>query len=352
MKKPAGRIYGNLSRSQVVMLVAAVSMGLVHCARAGTVGAPAGQAAAPRPASSAGSHARVAKQKIGEEGKAAWIFTPDSPRPSAAPVVVFLHGYRAVNPYAYGGWIDHLVRRGNIVVFPIFEESPRDETDQIVRNAVTGIRQALNQLQKTGPVRPDLARVAFVGHSFGGGMSAQLAAMAQREGLPVPKAILMAQPGWRGSEGYPAGPLSEIPASVLMLVIDGSEDQFAKTRHGEDILSGARQVPATRKAHLVLEPGAPGMLADHYAPLAPHADYQLEQKTGRAARRERLVKRVMDIREGEEDALDRQGFWRFGDALMEAGFRGESSIAGVVGLANGKAGDTATIRVPIRPNGS
>ena len=47
--------------------------------------------------------------------------SPPSRRPKTAPVVVFNHGWLAVNPGAYGAWIEHLVRSGRIVIFPRYQ---------------------------------------------------------------------------------------------------------------------------------------------------------------------------------------------------------------------------------------
>jgi len=56
-----------------------------------------------------------------EDGKF-WIFEPADPKPETAPLVVFNHGYGATEPRTYGAWIDHLVKRGKIVVYPAYQE--------------------------------------------------------------------------------------------------------------------------------------------------------------------------------------------------------------------------------------
>ena len=57
----------------------------------------------------------VTKNRYGKGGQEYWIFEPDSPKPRTAPVIVFLHGWGGMNPLYYGAWLDHLVKRGNIV---------------------------------------------------------------------------------------------------------------------------------------------------------------------------------------------------------------------------------------------
>src|SRR6516164_3184156 len=62
-------------------------------------------------------HGAVRRYEIGQGPRSYWLFEPEQPRPERAPVVVFLHGWFAVNPGFYGAWIDHLVRDGKIVIF-------------------------------------------------------------------------------------------------------------------------------------------------------------------------------------------------------------------------------------------
>src|SRR4051794_8143002 len=55
-------------------------------------------------------HKLVRRFEVGEGPRSYWLFEPAEPKPERAPVVVFLHGWFAVNPAFYGAWIDHLVR--------------------------------------------------------------------------------------------------------------------------------------------------------------------------------------------------------------------------------------------------
>ncbi len=66
-------------------------------------------------------HTGVTKNRYGKGGKEYWIFEPDSPKPRTAPVIVFLHGWGGMNPLYYGAWMDHLVKRGNIVIYPRYQ---------------------------------------------------------------------------------------------------------------------------------------------------------------------------------------------------------------------------------------
>src|SRR5262245_4974237 len=70
------------------------------------------------PGGSAYAHAALTKHRYRQGAQEYWLFEPAKPKPESVPVVVFLHGWGAMNPLLYGGWIEHLVKRGNIVVFP------------------------------------------------------------------------------------------------------------------------------------------------------------------------------------------------------------------------------------------
>src|SRR5262245_60241027 len=67
------------------------------------------------------AHAAVKKTRYGNGNQEYWIFEPDAPKPASAPVIVFIHGWGGMNPLYYGAWLDHLVKRGNIVVYPRYQ---------------------------------------------------------------------------------------------------------------------------------------------------------------------------------------------------------------------------------------
>ncbi len=50
-----------------------------------------------------------------------WLFEPANPKPYRAPLIVFNHGWMSTSPESHGAWIDHIVKRGNIMVFPVLD---------------------------------------------------------------------------------------------------------------------------------------------------------------------------------------------------------------------------------------
>jgi hypothetical protein len=266
-------------------------------------------------------HQAVGHHVLGTAGSRVWIFLPDSPRPESASVVLFLHGYRATDPFYYGGWIDYIAKKGSIVLYPLFEESRRDPPENMQRNAIESTKQALQYLAASGPVKPDLLHFAVVGHSLGGGMAAQVPGLAVSSGLPQPNAVMSVEPGWLGNKDYPTENLTRIPPSTYLLIVEGDKDQFRDTRHGSTIFRLTAQIPPDHKALVTLR-SADGLIADHYAPLSPDPAYHLEEAPGGAGLGKKVVKWAMGIREGEIDALDRQGLWPMFDELTRVAATG------------------------------
>ena len=308
-----------------------------------------------QPASGPGSiqapHAGVSKNEYGDGGLAYWLYTPTEPVPAKAPVILVLHGWNGQNPYFWGGWIDHLVKRGNIVIFPVFQTSTRNTPAEMMKNAIQGTKDAIERLKRSGPVQPELDKFAIVGHSLGGGLTAQLAAQAQESGLPVPKAIMPVEPGWRGGSDYPTAPLAKIPPSTLMLVVVGDQDQFASTRQAKPIFELTKQIPMDHKRYITIQSdnhGDPPLLADHIAPLSPRDDYS-EKRTARQKRRTEFIMSLAGIRAGEENTLDYYGFWRLFDALCDSAFNGKTDIGSVLSAAREGGMGKWSDGTPVKP---
>ncbi|MGI9577700.1 MAG: alpha/beta hydrolase [Microthrixaceae bacterium] len=110
----------------------------------------------------------------------------------SAPVVIYLHGFRASAPDLYWEHIHHLTRQGIIVVFPRINKggptglfTDNDQPAMITR-AVESSRLALDEL---GP-RVSSDEVYLFGHSLGG----LIGACWHGYNGPEPKAILLAHP--------------------------------------------------------------------------------------------------------------------------------------------------------------
>ena len=140
-------------------------------------------------------------------------------RRGAAAVVVMFHSWGATTPQLYGGWIEHLARRGNLVLFPRFQEVNRSKPSDATTLAGTLVREALAALADDQEARPDPKRIAYLGHVAGAAIALSLAAGAGQDGLPEPRLILAAMPGGITADpkarGIVLADLSAIPASTL-----------------------------------------------------------------------------------------------------------------------------------------
>jgi acetyl esterase/lipase len=268
-------------------------------------------------------HQAVGHEAIGKGASRVWIFFPEHPKPESANVVVFMHGWRALDPAPYGGWLDHIVRKGRVVLYPLFEESRSDPPENSLRNAINSTKQALQYLTSAGPVKPELSNFPILGHSLGAGLAVQMSGLAAASGLPQPTSVMSVMPGWLGSSSFPTDNLTLIPPSTYLLIVEGDSDQFQDSRHGRTIFNATPQIPAHQKA-FVRFLSTKGLIADHYAPLSPDPAYHLEKESVGAKLRKEIAKLVIGIRPGETDSLDRHGLWPMFDELMNVAATGDS----------------------------
>ncbi|MBI1369435.1 MAG: alpha/beta hydrolase fold domain-containing protein [Planctomycetes bacterium] len=274
------------------------------------------------PGGSAASHQKVVSSQHGEGGTAYWLYEPDDPKPATAPVIVFNHGWGATRPGPYGAWIDHLVKRGNIVIYPAYQEGLTTLPAQFTPNAVAAIKEALRQLDtEPGHVKPDLTKFAIVGHSMGGILAANLAAVASTVGLPTPRAIMSIEPGKTWGLPPPMAvvldDLSAIDAGTLMLAVIGDRDRVVFDVDAKRIIKESTAVPAANKNLVRLvsdDHGKPALDASHLAPVAI--------SSGGESRRPILKRGSNTGGIISVDALDYFGTWKLLDALTDAAFYG------------------------------
>ena len=244
----------------------------------------------------------VVIHQTGNSGISYWIYEPANPAPTNAPVIIFLHGWSAIYPRSYAYWLKHLARRGNLVIYPRYQKSlltrPRDFTS----NSVAAVQAALTELQSGKHVRPDVNRVAVIGHSMGGAIAINLAATP---GLPTPKAVMCVAPGDGQDRSaflyFLKTDWSQIPATTLLLTLVGDEDKNTGHRYAQLIDAGTPQIPATNKNYIIVHSdrhGRPALIANHDAPEAT------------------------TVWPASVDALDYYAYWKLFDALIDAAFVG------------------------------
>lgn len=274
------------------------------------------------PGGSAKSSRSTVRIEIPGGAQGGWLFLPSNPAPTKAPVVIFCHGFSAILPRGYQAWIDHLVSRGNIVLWPNYQDNLRVPTREFVPNALAGVKAGLHILQSDpGGVHPDLDRVAVVGHSAGAMTAAGIAARASAEGLPKIRALMPVEPGDSrrgGVASVPLADMSTLPDDILLLILVGEEDTSVGTFDGERILHESTSVPAANKALFMLHSdthGSPALVANHFTPTAV---LNTDGSFAKTPVRPGVSRNTMNI--GVVDAFDYMGTWRLLDELLGAAF--------------------------------
>ena len=138
------------------------------------------------------------------------------------PVVLFLHGWGATRPRFYQPWIDHLAREGNAVIYPRYQDSFVDQPSQVLGNALAGVRLALKRIDE------EPGSLVVAGHSAGGALAADYAAIARSAKLPQPVAVFSAYPGRtlrRVNVGIPEIDPARIPRDTAVVALAGGNDR-------------------------------------------------------------------------------------------------------------------------------
>ena len=259
------------------------------------------------------THEMVKENVYGEGEKQYWIFEPALPTPKSAPVIVFNHGWGATTPIFYQAWIDHLVRQGYIVIYPRYQQDIFTPSDNFTSNSIQAIQDALQVLKNGDHVRPELDKFAIVGHSVGGLITVNLAALSKERGLPEPKAVFAVEPGKSRTPKDRMGPvledLTKIPSNTLLISLAGDQDNWVGDTDAKRILRDTTQISSKNKDYIFMvsdDHGKPALLANHFAPLA--ADFSNQKY--------KLFFLV--------DAWDYYGTWKLFDGLLDAAFYGKN----------------------------
>lgn len=250
------------------------------------------------PGSSNYSHNGVRHTQYGWGSHQFWIFEPSDPTPTTAPLIMFNHGWSAFYPSSYEAWIDHLVKRGNIVIYPRYQLGLVLGVRYATQNAIQAVKKAIAILQKDDHVHPDLDKFAIVGHSLGGGITAETAIFAEQYELPRPKAIMPVQPFLRNDTMMKD--FHAIPSTTLLLVVVGENDNIAGNYSGKLIFTSSDQIPFSRKDFIIQrtdQHGSPALVANHLAP-------------------------ICILNSSSVNAMDYYSTWKLFDALTDYAFYG------------------------------
>jgi hypothetical protein len=189
-----------------------------------------------------------------------WLLRPRGP---VRTVVVFGHGWKLFPPSPahpwvkqFRPWLDHLVARGNAVIFPRYQLGTNDIEGgpQRLRAYRLGVARGFVRLRVRG------VPVVAIGYSYGASLAMYYAAEARAWALPRPAAVDAVFPA-----GLVAGALPPLPAATRVLIQVGDRDSDAGAGGGLAFWSALVSHPAGRKRYEVVK--SSGMfVADHAAP--------------------------------------------------------------------------------------
>ncbi len=189
-----------------------------------------------------------------------WIFEPSNVNYNRQnlpnlPLIVFLHGWSLMSPNYYGDWIEHIVKKGNIVIFPIFQNKLEDpinahSVEIAVKVIINATKDALEKLRTKYSNNENIAaqKIALIGHSAGGAMVADVAAkiVTPDPDQPTfnPVAIVSVEP-YAGELRY--DDLAKIPATSFMLSIVGNQDIIAMQKNAKHIFYKTTNISSENK---------------------------------------------------------------------------------------------------------
>jgi dienelactone hydrolase len=293
-------------------------------------------------------HKAFVRHELGSGARSYWLFEPAEPTPERAPVIVVHHGWLAPNPGVYGAWIEHLCRRGCVVIFPRYHADWTTPPAEYLPNSLAAVHDAFDVLEgapgRTRP-RPDRERFAIVGHSAGGNLSALMAAVASDTGLPRPKAVVALMPGEVRPLREPS--LDRIHADTLLVVVAAEQDWVVGDSRARQIYAETTAIPASRKLYVFYRTDRSGpvpLVADHLAPTGALKD--LDNGEGLLS--------PLQMTQARVDILDRYGLWRLTDLTLDAAFMGltldEATHGGALFRDLGRWGDGRMVTPPLVGN--
>jgi acetyl esterase/lipase len=272
-------------------------------------------------------HAAVEVMTLGEGARRVYVFLPSQPglRAAAAPMVFFHHGWQGMNPLNFGALIDHLVRSGQVVIYPVYQQSEKTPPQIVTAQAAQANRRALSALQQRHGITPDAKRVLYYGYSMGAAISLTLALNPAAYQLPAPRALVLVAPGdaHHVAKGEQArsiiGPVEKLPADLPVALLTGAADTTIGLPTARLLASRLCHIKADRRVLMVLPSDAHAgrkVNAAHGSPGAPDSRYNFEPNR-------RDIPTHIAGRAGFEasaslNQLDFYGYWKVLDAMIDS----------------------------------
>ncbi len=203
-----------------------------------------------------------------------WVWRTPHPR----SIVVFMHGLdqSELYPGNHLPWIEHLVRAGNDVIYPRYENAP-GRGPALLHSAKATIAGIIRLGRPHAPI-------VIVGYSRGGRLAVELAASAWRFGV-TPSAVMSVFPSRLNPQVEEVVDFKRLPHSAHVLLLAGQEDSRAGAH---DLLTRLRDdgfPPEQVEAEVIPSKGS--FHADHFSAMqvTPEAKRQFWGRLDRLIRR-------------------------------------------------------------------
>lgn len=278
-------------------------------------------------------HHSVSVLTVGEGPARAYIFIPGAPAATRLPVILFHHGWLGMNPKNFGGLIDLLTRKGNVVIYPVYQDGNATPPQMVTDYAGQADATALARIRKEFPRLIDEDRTWYLGFSMGASIALNLAIDPQRYGLPAPKALLLISPG--DARHVAHGPLATsiighveaLPATLPTVLVTGQADTSIGVPTARALAARMCHLPEQHRL-LILFPSdshaGTKIQAGHGSPGSPDSRYDFPDSRAR-------VTASIPWKEGFEPSgslnlLDYYGYWRIATTLADFVTTGEYPV--------------------------
>lgn len=258
-------------------------------------------------------HENVSKIEYGSNGVKNYIFQPSPMPEKSLPVIAFQHAY---NLYPgnqlnrHTGLINHLVRKGYIIIYDEFQPKINTDSKTFEGNAATIIKDGFAYIAANPNTCVQVARDAkgliqfgLIGYSVGGAASINLAANYRANGIPKPKFLYTMVANNGGGNTTLMRNAGTIDPDTKVVIIDVEEDGKNTFITSSDCWKQIAHVPAANKQWIGLYSDKSPvnklekLKADHYSPAS-----------------------------NDPDALDFYGFYKWATALANYSFFGNDYV--------------------------
>lgn len=275
-------------------------------------------------------HEIVRVLTVGNGKNRAYAFIPEGPLPEGRiPIVFFHHGWLGTSPKNFGALIDHLVRSGSVVIYPVYQtidnRNPSENTQprEITQLAGNADKRALEAVEALYPNLVDTEKVLYVGYSMGSAISLNLALDPNKFNLPSPKALVLMAPGnahhvARGEEGKNIiGDLSGLSKDLAVVLIGGTADKSIGLPTSRELAAQICHIPKSQRTLLIYPSDSDGnkkVLAGHGSPGSPDSRYDFPNPNESVA--ELIMPASSYEASGSLNMLDFAGYWKVTTSML------------------------------------